>query len=44
MTDIDIIQAQIILSADFLRAKPEYRNPKPGIMVKTMAEAMMMYA
>lgn len=44
MTDMDIIQAQIMLRADFLRARPEYRKPRPGIMVRTIAEAMMMYA
>ena len=36
------MQAQIILKADFLRARPEYKNPSPGIMTTTMAEAMMM--
>lgn len=44
MTDMDIIHAQIRLRADFLRARPEYRKPRPGTMIKTMAEATMMYA
>ena len=41
MTENDAIQAQIIDSADFLRARPEYRKPRPGIMTTTMAEATM---
>jgi len=44
MIEQDAMQAQIMLSADFLRASPEYRNPRPGTMTSTMAEAMMMYA
>ena len=36
------MQTQIILRADFLRARPEYRKPRPGIMTTTIAEAMMM--
>lgn len=44
MTDIEPMQAQIIDSADFRRARPEYRNPSPGTMTKTMAEATIMYA
>ena len=34
--------AQINESADFRRASPEYRNPRPGTMTKTMAEPTMM--
>ena len=37
----EAMQAQIMDKADFLRAKPEYRKPRPGIMTNTMAEAMM---
>lgn len=36
------MQAKIMLRADFLRASPEYKNPRPGTMVTTMAEATMM--
>lgn len=38
------MHAMIILRADFLRARPEYRKPRPGTMTTTMAEATMMYA
>ena len=44
MTEKEAMQAQIMDKADFLRARPEYKNPSPGIMIKTMAEATMMYA
>lgn len=44
MTDIEAIQAQIILRADFRRARPEYRNPSPGTITITMAEAARIYA
>jgi len=44
MTDMDIMQAQIMLRADFLRASPEYKKPRPGTMIRTMAEAMRIYA
>lgn len=36
------MHAHIMLSADFLRARPEYRKPRPGIMITTIADAMMM--
>jgi hypothetical protein len=42
MTEHEPIQAHIIDKADFLRARPEYRKPRPGIMTNTMAEATMM--
>lgn len=42
MTEKLAIQAQIMLRADFLRARPEYKKPRPGIMTTTIAEAMMM--
>lgn len=42
MTDMLMQQAQIMLSADLRRARPEYRKPRPGIMTRTMAEATMM--
>lgn len=38
------IQAHIIDRADFLRARPEYRKPRPGTIINTIAEATMMYA
>lgn len=38
----DPTQAQISDRADLRRAKPEYRNPRPGTMISTIAEAMMM--
>jgi hypothetical protein len=44
MIEKDPIHAQIMLSADFLLANPEYKNPRPGTMTSTMAEATMMYA
>lgn len=44
MMEQDAMQAQIMLSADFLRASPEYRKPSPGTMINTMADATMMYA
>lgn len=43
MTEKDAIQAKIMERADFLRAKPEYRKPRPGTMRSTMADATMMY-
>lgn len=39
---MDAIHAQIILRADLRRARPEYKNPRPGIMTRIMAEATMM--
>ena len=44
MTEKEAMVTQIIVSADFLLANPEYRNPRPGIMTTTMAEATIMYA
>ena len=44
MTEKEAMVIQIMVRADFLRARPEYRNPKPGIMTTTMAEATRMYA
>jgi hypothetical protein len=44
MTEKEPIQAQIMESADFLRARPEYRKPRPGIMSRTMHDATMMKA
>ena len=38
------MQAHIIDSADFLRARPEYRNPRPGTITKTRHDERMMYA
>ncbi len=43
MTEKEAMQANIMLSADFLLARPEYRKPRPGIMTSTIAEAMMIY-
>jgi hypothetical protein len=40
----DPIHAHIIESADLRRANPEYRNPRPGIMRRTIADAMRIYA
>ena len=40
----EAMHAQIMLRADFRRARPEYRNPRPAGMTSTMAEATMMYA
>jgi len=42
MTEAENMQAQIRDSADFLRARPEYRNASPGTMTKTIAEATRM--
>jgi hypothetical protein len=44
ITEHDAMQAQIMLNADFLLARPEYKNPRPGTIISTMAEATMMYA
>jgi hypothetical protein len=44
MTEQEPITAQSKLRADFRLAKPEYKNPRPGTMTRTMAEAMMIYA
>ena len=44
MIEKEPMQAQIILRADFRRARPEYRKPRPGIMTSTIAEATMMKA
>jgi len=38
------MHAQIIDSADFRRASPEYRNPSPGIINRTMHDETMIYA
>jgi hypothetical protein len=40
----DAIQAQSRLRADLRLARPEYRKPRPGTMINTIAEATMMYA
>lgn len=40
----EAIQAQIMDKADFRRARPEYRNPRPGIMSRTMHDETMIYA
>lgn len=42
ITEAENIHAQIKDSADFLRARPEYRKARPGIMIMTMAEATRM--
>ena len=42
MTEAENIHAQIRDRADFLRARPEYRKARPGIMTMTMAEATIM--
>jgi hypothetical protein len=44
MIVLDAIQAQIKDKADFLLASPEYKNPRPGIIINTIAEATMMKA
>lgn len=44
MTENEAMQTHIMVNADFRRANPEYRNPSPGIMTTTMAEATIMYA
>lgn len=44
MTEYAIMQAHIMDNADFLRARPEYRNPRPGTIKKTMAEPTIMKA
>lgn len=36
MTEKDAMHAHIMESADFRLARPEYRNPSPGIMTKTI--------
>jgi hypothetical protein len=38
----DPTHAQMRESADFRRAKPEYRNPSPGTIIITIAEQTMM--
>jgi hypothetical protein len=35
------MHAQIMERADFLRANPEYRKPRPGIISRTMHEETM---
>jgi hypothetical protein len=35
------IQAHIMERADFLLARPEYKNPRPGTMIRTRHEEMM---
>jgi hypothetical protein len=40
MTEDEAIHAQIIERADLRRARPEYRKPKPGTMIKTMHAEM----
>jgi hypothetical protein len=42
MTVTAIIHAQINDRADFLRARPEYRKARPGTIINTMADAMIM--
>jgi len=42
MTEKEAMHAQIIESADFRRASPEYRKPIPGIMTSTMQEETRM--
>jgi hypothetical protein len=42
MTVDEAIQAHINDKADFLLARPEYKNPRPGTIINTMAEATMM--
>ena len=44
MTEHDAMQAHTMLNADFLRARPEYRKPRPGTMSNTIADATMMKA
>ena len=44
MTENEPMQAKIMLKADFRRARPEYKKPRPGIMTTTMAAATMMKA
>jgi hypothetical protein len=44
MTENDAIHAHIIDKADFRRASPEYRNPSPGIMRRTIHDETMIYA
>ena len=44
MMEKEAIQAQIMDSADFLRARPEYRKPRPGIISKTIHDETMIYA
>ena len=38
------IQAHIMDRADFLRARPEYKKPRPGTIIRTRHEEMMIYA
>ena len=38
------MQAHIIERADFLRASPEYRKPRPGTIIKTRHDEIMIYA
>jgi hypothetical protein len=38
------IQAHIIDRADFLRARPEYKKPRPGTMTNTRHDERMIYA
>lgn len=40
----EAMHAHIKESADLRLASPEYRKPRPGTMIKTMAEATMMNA
>jgi len=42
MTEKVAMVIHSIVRADFRRARPEYKNPRPGIMTTTMAEATMM--
>jgi hypothetical protein len=42
-TTDDPTHAQMRDSADLRRAKPEYKKPRPGTMIKTIAEQIRMY-
>jgi hypothetical protein len=44
MTENEPMHAQIMERADFLLANPEYKNPRPGIISRTMHEETIMYA
>lgn len=44
MIEKDAIHAQIMDSADLRRARPEYRNPSPGTMMRTIHDETIIYA
>lgn len=44
MTEKEAMVTHIMVRADFRLASPEYKNPSPGIMTTTMAEAIIIYA